>query len=1140
MIVQFPDLDTFRLVLTSGVVPATVSLAAATVSFSETGVPTIEPSVTPPRNFTTTLKKFGVQSVKDHVGPTQEVTCWIQALPVVADPHPPELNNQSPVLFEVSATEQLPSLVSEMLRLGNDRQSYRWLQPTDAQPQAGERVLLRVIGPPYYSLLRATEGGIGKRTGPIRAFIERAPRVWVELGFNHPLADQLRPAEGQMLLLRAPREWMVLENTAFHDIYEIVDFPIAGETVQWEEAKLESPMQVPLRLAAGNAADLPEMWILRRNAVDQLDTLVRDAEDKLLARLNFAVTHDDTGSPTIILRVRPSKLPPPTLALVDALGFKPFWKLPNLFLPVGTRLMPTLRREKVRQLLAEDPSRIVWLFPEKEAEGNKVGVFVPESLPDEAFRPLEEWINYIIDHQRQQLTSWMQAMQFEFESFQCPEESSGSPKPPSGRKSKSDSADRLEGNPEVIPDAGAITARRAQQSRKSAGQDPQFNAEMVQQTPSELRLQRDDLEKQFFDIEGSLDAPERLALWPKLAKINAGLREPSDASLCWVNSFWESKQPDAEELWAWLLSENPHAHRTVTAGELDRLLARSSPTASELRQFVGQILYAMATEPNSPVIRERLPKLTQYLEMNETRLGVRAVWLSWMALSYQDELTLARVRDRLIARLHEEGLNQERDMPTFLRFAGLRDSARARLVHDRLESLHTLALRWNGEEPTMQANRSYIDLMFAYGQARVGETTLARQLLTRASDALALRRHPAGGRDEVHQFLSEAFRHRIDQVLAGRPATGPLPNELLTLLERIDKVPRYAIDRLLEQSRILEPAEKFDPYRRIFHRTDPLLRMLDELPDIRQPEVLKHRVTQLVAEGLKPNQPISTRRYLLTQLLAIVPRVGEELALSLLQFVPETLVAPVQPNETNAIESQCNLLERGMTISALYDRGDVVRDLSNRFLHMLKGRPTADRAEMINRVAGDCLRNLRRLGLRDQAQAMIDEISTLILNNRPVDQVIKAEATNAWQMVRTLLYLGSGWIDSGRAELAEPVMEEARHMLFEPAVSQPRMQPLHYTQLTRAYVAALSRLPAETTLARLEEMFKRLQPLTNSFTTSAYYSRLHLNIIEDVVNSIVSDEFTQGPNARRWLDEDEFLVRRRIHRDMRRRLSGSE
>ena len=42
-----------------------------------------------------------------------------------------------------------------------------------------------------------------------------------------------------------------------------------------------------------------------------------------------------------------------------------------------------------------------------------------------------------------------------------------------------------------------------------------------------------------------------------------------------------------------------------------------------------------------------------------------------------------------------------------------------------------------------------------------------------------------------------------------------------------------------------------------------------------------------------------------------------------------------------------------------------------------------------------------------------------------------------------------------------------------------------------------------------------------------------LDVVESVVLAVVSDDFTLGTQARRWLDDDEFLVRRRIHRDLR-------
>lgn len=41
------------------------------------------------------------------------------------------------------------------------------------------------------------------------------------------------------------------------------------------------------------------------------------------------------------------------------------------------------------------------------------------------------------------------------------------------------------------------------------------------------------------------------------------------------------------------------------------------------------------------------------------------------------------------------------------------------------------------------------------------------------------------------------------------------------------------------------------------------------------------------------------------------------------------------------------------------------------------------------------------------------------------------------------------------------------------------------------------------------------------------------DLIESVVLAVVNDDLTQGAQARRWLDEDEYLVRQRIHGDVR-------
>jgi hypothetical protein len=41
-------------------------------------------------------------------------------------------------------------------------------------------------------------------------------------------------------------------------------------------------------------------------------------------------------------------------------------------------------------------------------------------------------------------------------------------------------------------------------------------------------------------------------------------------------------------------------------------------------------------------------------------------------------------------------------------------------------------------------------------------------------------------------------------------------------------------------------------------------------------------------------------------------------------------------------------------------------------------------------------------------------------------------------------------------------------------------------------------------------------------------------LVEETILAIVSDDFILGPSGQRWLDDDEYLVRRRIHADMKR------
>jgi hypothetical protein len=57
--------------------------------------------------------------------------------------------------------------------------------------------------------------------------------------------------------------------------------------------------------------------------------------------------------------------------------------------------------------------------------------------------------------------------------------------------------------------------------------------------------------------------------------------------------------------------------------------------------------------------------------------------------------------------------------------------------------------------------------------------------------------------------------------------------------------------------------------------------------------------------------------------------------------------------------------------------------------------------------------------------------------------------------------------------------------------------------------------------------------VTDAQATNTHYSLARLRLVEAAVRAVVTDDFALGPAARRWLDDDEYRVRRRVHADVR-------
>jgi hypothetical protein len=1155
MILYFPNLHLLRLAITTTVIPEVVSAAGAKAGFEGKGGVCVQPGVVVSEETLAELGRHGVHALAAADVPLgEEVSCWPQLLPLerVADILPQE---RAPILFDLPG-EQLFQMAGEVLRLGNDRQSYRWVRSVGE-----DRALLRVLGPPYYSLLRALDRD-GRAKAPV-AHVEMAPQVWLEVGYRHPLGDQLRPPPGKILLLRAPRTWLFLDDAPFHDIYELLEFSPPETAVQWHDAELSRRLTVPLRLDRGSPDEAAELWVLRDRPMEQLDALVSHADDQLLRQLSFAAA-DEHGRQVIVLRARPSRSAPPVLVL-DAAGFRSYLKLPNLFLPCGTRLHPPLRRDTIRQLLAEDPAVLTWLYPQEN------GRFVPETLPDEAFRPLSEWVDYVIDHERQELQLWVESAQFDFESFVIAEES---PRKPAKAEESAEQAPSKKGPVEAPaqPKRKEVPTKPRKETRRREA-EPEI-AQPPKREPGEAQKQLRALEERFLRLEGPLDSPARRALWPELANLNAALGNNEEAGQCWLQALWLAEAPPPPWLRTWFLAEagavpvRPEAgsgksrswvsrlasprppERGNEGADLDSLLALVDPTMADVRALAACLVGEGSRSPPGPAVVARLGPLQHFLETHEALLPVRSVWLAWLSLARLvkgDVLALARARDRLLERLLREGLRPEVDLPSFLRSAGHSGSEHARSIHRWFAALRQTAQRWvqdMGPPPAGEPQTpAYVDLLFAFGLARLGERKASQEQLRSAQRALQ-------NRDDVHGFLLEAFGYRIQQALAGKPLKGPLPAEQMEYLEHLRQTSdqertesgnkqspnlAYFIDRLRFHSRVLEPDQQIGPYRHEKAGKDPFLKALARLPDLLDRQAIIDQVQRLLNHPPRGKSPEEERARVLTVAFDPALRVGEQFALELLGQVLPTYEALSEPRDVAEFEEHAHLLQKALFVAAHFDAAAQLQSLVGHFRRLLQSPLLFSAPAALDSLTGTCLRGLRKLGMRDEIDFLLNSLTQRALQGQSLKELRPVSAKERPAELLAMLHVAAGWFYFGRNEEAEAVLNVARAALF-----QNVLDPARQTELACTYATALGYAPVDQTQERVDELFHRLEGVRDTFTTSSYYSRFQLAFVESVVLALVSEDFTLGTAVRRWLDDEEFLVRQRIHRDLREWMAQAE
>ena len=1132
-ILLFADLDALRLALASGAVPAAIAAAPARAALDSLGRVWLQTETPLSRTITASLTRLGIPILGGQADvELSPIACWLEMFAPVRAMD--AAKTPAPALLLVPG-HRAAAIAAEVKRLSPESEIE--LRISDS----ADDVMLRVKPCPTFTLL----------AGGNLSFLEQQPRIWVQAGFEHPLAQLIEPPAGQFALVQASGTWNWLPEEPF--AAELREFDLPEMAPGWLDADCRLALEMPLRLVEGRTGEPAELWLIREKPFEQLERFAREAGQALVERFRWAVIQAES-SPIVLLWARQMKGKPP-VAVVDGLGFRTYLKLPQLFVPCGYRLSPPLRRDVVRQLCGEAANDLTLLLPAAQGE------FQTVRAPESAFEPLEGAVEFAIDGAGQALKHATPGKILEWDPFVV-EEAAAKPIalpriPPRTRLAT------------PAPTAGMLSRLKSwwkpSRARKAADLEGAIAKALPPNAPaanpeapgrlSELLIRRTKLEKRFLEAMRSPDPAEGVALLPELAAANAQLGHLTDAAACWLTAIWQHPAPPRYWLWGWLQVEKKLGRAPFDEHNL-RALVEMTPSPGSVRMLAASVVWLSGQQSPSQPLCEHAGAIRALLEACEPWLPIRAVWLAQLGLTRAaggDALALARTRDRLNERLYQTGLSVELDLPSFLRFAGRAAGERFPAVRDWLLRLRDSAHRWIDAQARQRpadyliksidgypdqegaGTKAIVDLMLAWGLARLGEATAARHLARPARDALVRFSDP------VYTFLGRAFEVRMLQALDGKSAPGSLPAELLQELERHKPTPnddrplmtQYRINCLRQHSRILEPAESVNAY-------------LGSAPRFFQSEWMRTRenpeqVDSSIGRLLQMPRSAVDRAEMLGTALALAPRLGPRFAGPLLARVGSHL------DRVDDGLSRVLLTGDALAIAALFDLHDAGRGLlehllksfaaeSCRFsslaLQLLRSLVSdrhhgPDDLHRLEALPGQCLRVLRRLGLNQDLNRLRASAIEWILQGEPLGNLRRAQPDTWLPALRAMLHLSGGSSDQRDDEQATLLLDAGRQCLLYTDIASNDKVPL-----ACAYAAALGQAPVRVAQGRVEEMFRDLTGLFDLRQTNTHFALALLRVIDSVVRSLVADEFMLGPGVRGWLADDEFLVRRRMQQDL--------
>jgi len=347
------------------------------------------------------------------------------------------------------------------------------------------------------------------------------------------------------------------------------------------------------------------------------------------------------------------------------------------------------------------------------------------------------------------------------------------------------------------------------------------------------------------------------------------------------------------------------------------------------------------------------------------------------------------------------------------------------------------------------------------GFARLGDHTRARALRDECVAAL-----PFDAGDPVHRFLLDAFVLRIEQTCELRHVDLPLSPPLVEQIATLDRIARYKVDRLRDDSPILSAGRRLpevDSITAFGNRTTapdaPLDPELDALRALGSPGARAHAIEAALTDA--PLADVAAHR----RLAACFTALGE---------LDENVAVPILASAVRRLGSSLDvppvLAERAITVAARFGYAELVPALLARLL--------ASPSELAPRFPA-LLRALHRLDADADSATLLAMLDVPSADPPSGAALVLAGARVTFDDPR------------GRGAFTQAFRCLSGRMLAEPRLA-----------LVRDVCTGATHAPLDFALDQLRLLMPHYRDMTDSFGTNSHYCRAVLHFVESLVLAI--------------------------------------